>query len=94
MNTPVHHKLGGPTHRHILIHPDFYCTCLVSLYYLANNPQVQEKLCNEVETVVGSDKMVTHAHISKMLYLRSCVKETLRYSIANSHYVHFRERFL
>ena len=50
-----------------------------TLYLLANNPEVQEKLRREVQSVVGSEEIVTTSHISNMPYLRNCIKETLRY---------------
>ena len=48
------------------------------LYNLARNPEVQEKLRSEVQSVMGSDEMVTPAHIQRMPYLRDCFKESLR----------------
>ena len=49
------------------------------LYNLARNPEVQEKLRSEVQSIVGSDEMVTPAHIHRMPYLRDCFKESLRW---------------
>ena len=49
-----------------------------ALYLLATNPDVQERLRSEVQKVVGSEDTVTLDHISKMLFLRDTVKETLR----------------
>ena len=49
-----------------------------SLYCLATNPKVQEKLRGEVEEVVGSDDLVTPEHIAKMPYLHDCIRETQR----------------
>ena len=61
------------------------CSCLQTsytlawcLYNLARNPEVQEKLRSEVQSVVGSDEMVTPAHIHRMPYLRDCFKESHR----------------
>ena len=54
---------------------------------------MQEKLRREVQSVVGSEEIVTPSHISNMPYLRNCIKETLRYmyiSLPCSQYcVHF-----
>ena len=51
------------------------------LYELAANPEVQEKVRSEVLKVVGSEDVVTPAHISKMPYLRDTLKETMRYLV-------------
>ena len=48
------------------------------LYLLANNPEVHQKLREEVKSVLGSDRVVTPDHINHMPYLRNCIKETLR----------------
>ena len=48
------------------------------LYCLANNPDVQDKLKEEVQRVVGDDEIVTPQHIQEMHYLRDCIKETSR----------------
>ena len=48
------------------------------LYNLGRNPEVQKKLRSEVQRVVGSDEMVTPAHINHMPFLRDCFKESLR----------------
>ena len=52
-----------------------------TLYFLARNPEVQEKLRSEVQSVVGTEEVVTPIHINKMPYLRNCIKETLRYDV-------------
>ena len=52
-----------------------------TLYFLARNPEVQEKLRSEVQSVVGTEEVVTPIHINKMPYLRNCFKETLRYVV-------------
>lgn len=49
------------------------------LYCLATNPEAQERLRQEVQSVVGSDSVVTPAHIDHMLYLRNTIKETQRF---------------
>ena len=48
------------------------------LYAMGMNPTVQEKLRSEIQSVVGSDKVVTPAHIEQMPYLQGCLKEVLR----------------
>ena len=48
------------------------------LYSMANNPDVQNKLREEVQRVVGSDEVVTPQHIREMNYLRDCIKEVQR----------------
>ena len=48
------------------------------LYCLATNTEVQEKLRNEVQEVVGKEQMVTSEHVQNMHYLRDCIKETTR----------------
>ncbi len=55
-----------------------------ALYFLAD-PEAQEKLRNEIRSVVGSDEIVTPAHINQMSYLRSrsTTKETPRYVTYN-----------
>lgn len=49
-------------------------------YSLASNPEVQERLREEVQRVVGGDQVVTPQHIQDMHYLRDTIKETLRAS--------------
>jgi cytochrome P450 len=49
-----------------------------TLYCLATNPGVQEKLRREVEEIVGSDELVTPQHIARMPYLHDCIRETQR----------------
>ena len=50
-----------------------------TLYSLGCNPEVQEKLRGEVQSVVGSDSTVTPEHIQRMPYIKDCIKETMRY---------------
>ncbi len=50
------------------------------LYSLARNSEVQEKLRDEIHRVVGSDRIVTPAHINQMSYLRNTLRETQRYA--------------
>ena len=53
------------------------------LYCMANNPDVQDKLREEVQRVVGDDEVVTPQHIQEMHYLRDCIKETQRLAISS-----------
>ena len=56
------------------------------LYSLANNPDVQEKLREEVQRVVGEDAVVTPQHIQDMHYLRDTIKESMRSERAANNY--------
>ena len=48
-------------------------------YCLAKNPEVQEKLIQEVDQVVeASDGKIDQESIREMPYLEACIKETLR----------------
>ena len=48
-------------------------------YCLAKNPEVQEKLIQEVDQVVeASDGKINQESIREMPYLEACIKETLR----------------
>ena len=49
-----------------------------ALYSLTTNPEAQEKLRSEIQRVVGTDQIVTPAHINEMTYLRNVLKETQR----------------
>ena len=50
------------------------------LYSLATNPDVQERLREEVRGVLGEEELVTPQHIQDMHYLRDTIKETMRYA--------------
>ncbi|XP_003384618.1 PREDICTED: cytochrome P450 27C1-like [Amphimedon queenslandica] len=53
------------------------------LYCLGTNPDVQDRLREEVNRVVGDSTVITPHHIHHLPYLRSCFKESLRlYPIA------------
>ncbi|GAB4857022.1 hypothetical protein Ancab_014934 [Ancistrocladus abbreviatus] len=45
---------------------------------MLNKPEVMEKALQELDTVVGIDKMVEESHIHKLPYLNAVVKESLR----------------
>ena len=55
-------------------------TILFNLYALATNPEVQDKVYREIESVVGKggEKDISQEHINKMVYLKAFVKETFR----------------
>ncbi|XP_032511254.2 cytochrome P450 302a1, mitochondrial [Danaus plexippus] len=54
-------------------------TTSFALYHLAQNKTCQEKLYNEVLTLLPStDSKITADVLAKAVYLRSCVKESLR----------------
>ncbi|XP_059477794.1 probable cytochrome P450 49a1 [Neocloeon triangulifer] len=50
------------------------------LYYLAKNPKAQEKLYQEVKSVVPTNpnESITSSHLNKMKYMRACLKEAMR----------------
>ena len=48
------------------------------LYNLARFPRVQEKLYQEIESVVRKDEDVTTQHLAKLPYLKACLKESMR----------------
>lgn len=49
-----------------------------SLYHLANEPEVQEQLYQEVISVCPGDKVPTSDDIAQMPYLKAIIRETLR----------------
>lgn len=53
-------------------------TVLHNLYSLATNPEIQEKVYEEIQTVVGVSDEITSAHLSQLNYLKAVVKETFR----------------
>jgi len=64
-------------------------TIAACAYALATNPEVQEKLREEVMSVVGQDELVTPQHIQDMQYLRNTIKETTR-SVCHTEYLLFQ----
>jgi len=65
-------------------------TTLWTLYSLARNPDKQEKLYEEVSSVLQPGEQATPSTLHKMPFLRGCVKETLRlYPVAfeNARYL-------
>ena len=53
-------------------------TLLWFLYNLARFSDVQEKLFQEIDGVVGKNSPVTTQNISKLSYLKACLKESMR----------------
>nr|XP_006811829.1 PREDICTED: sterol 26-hydroxylase, mitochondrial-like [Saccoglossus kowalevskii] len=49
-----------------------------ALYLVANNPSVQDRLYEEVSSVVPEGEVPSNKHLSQMPYMKSVVKETLR----------------
>ena len=55
-----------------------------SLYYLADNPDIQDKVLKEVKEVAGNKKLSPEM-ISKMTYLRQVIDETMRCAVIAPH---------
>ncbi|XP_078342285.1 1,25-dihydroxyvitamin D(3) 24-hydroxylase, mitochondrial-like [Oculina patagonica] len=53
-------------------------TTLWLLYHLARNPTVQEKLHQEMYSILGKDGDVTAGSLAKLSYLKACGKESAR----------------
>ncbi|XP_013386172.1 cytochrome P450 10-like [Lingula anatina] len=49
-----------------------------ALYHLAKNPAEQEKLYQEISTVIPRGCSVSVSHIDNMPYLKACIKESFR----------------
>ncbi len=54
-------------------------TLAFAIYELSKNPDVQERLRNEVEDIVGDAEEITYDHIQSMTYLDQVISETLRF---------------
>ncbi|KAM6147519.1 1,25-dihydroxyvitamin D(3) 24-hydroxylase, mitochondrial [Erethizon dorsatum] len=48
------------------------------LYNLSRNPQVQQKLLNEIQSVLPEDQVPRAEDLKKMPYLKACLKESMR----------------
>jgi len=53
-------------------------TVIFALRLLAQHPEVQQKIFEEVNSVVGSEEEITYAQFSKLTYTKAVFKETLR----------------
>ena len=48
------------------------------LHELAKNPQVQDRVYEEIRTVMGGKEAPTFEDMQKMTLMRGCIRETLR----------------
>ena len=48
------------------------------LHIVAKNPNVQERLYNEIKSVLGERTQPTPEDLTKMTYLKGCMMESLR----------------
>jgi len=53
-------------------------TATFLLYHLACNPDKQEKLYQEILSVMGSDGTMTESRLAEMKYLKACLQESQR----------------
>lgn len=49
-----------------------------ALSVLLNNPQILKKAQNEIDKVVGHDRLIDESDVAKLPYLQSIIKETMR----------------
>ena len=61
---------------------------LYALHELAKNPDAQERLSDEVASVLGSSSVVTEEQLQHLHYLKGCIKESLRYYLTLVHCMH------
>jgi len=59
-------------------------TLMNALYCISSNPRVQQKLYEEVQRVLPPDGYVTQEVINKLHYLKTVIKETLRFCPLNT----------
>jgi cytochrome P450 len=53
-----------------------------ALYYLAKNPDKQQKLFQEIHRYLpDKDQPVTSNILNELKYLKACIKETMRYQL-------------
>ena len=68
--------------RHILVRSDSLLqttsTACFLLFEIAKQPDLQERLLQEISSVVGDKEHPTWEDLQKMTLVRNCVKETMR----------------
>ena len=62
----------------VSIYPQTSYTVLWLLYCLAKNPDVQERLFQEVDPLLSKDNFLSADDLSKIPYLKACLKESQR----------------
>ena len=45
---------------------------------MMNNPEVLEKATNEIDSVVGKERLVDEHDIPQLNYLKACIRESIR----------------
>ena len=75
-----HHTLGPPCKHDSILFTLLQTASSASflLYEIAKYPELQERLVQEISSVVGDKKHPSLDDLQKMSLLRNCVKETLR----------------
>ena len=63
------------------------------LYDLANNPKVQEKVYEEVLSLIGPHGDFNSENFAKLQYIKACVKESMRYVIYTLFYLSISRAF-
>ena len=55
---------------------------------MARFPNVQEKLYQEIDSVLGKDEDITTKHLVKLPYLKACLKESWRWNYKQYNFLH------
>jgi len=50
---------------------------------MLNHPEILEKATNELDIIVGKDRLVQESDISQLNYIKACSKESFRLHPAN-----------
>jgi cytochrome P450 len=61
------------------MHPQTANSCAILLHALAKYQEVQERLSEEIVSVLGNATEATPQHLSQMPYLKGCISESFRY---------------